>query len=256
MAIRPKHSGLTWTKIRKVFLMTKAGGNPIEEIKKTPGAEDQYRLLMYQKFKAMGLDRPTIHAHMKINDEKRIGFTADYAAGKPVKEICKTYNVSSSAVYHNGVISRKPPARTPEMKAEVLQMYDSGKTCNEIARHFEVHHNVVRHIILVAHPEMKSLSNKPFVRLTQEKTDEVLKMFQEGMIIGHIAKLTGHSKTTIERIVGHVPSRSYKKNNAETLDKLHTAWTLGEGLGATARKLNMAKSTVKFHFDKFKRDPH
>ena len=49
MAVRPKHSGLTWTKIRKVFLMTKAGGDPIEEIKKTPDAEDQYKLLMYQK---------------------------------------------------------------------------------------------------------------------------------------------------------------------------------------------------------------
>lgn len=74
------------------------------------------------------------------------------------------------------------------------------------------------------------------------------------MLNGDIAKLTGHSKTTVERIVGHVPSKSYKKNDAEIIEQIHTCWTLGESLRSTSKKLNRATSTIKFHFDKFKRD--
>lgn len=133
-------------------------------------------------------------------------------------------------------------------------MYDDGKTCNEIARHFEVHHDVARRIILKAHPEMTALSGKKFVRVSQADKDKILKLFQDGMLNGDIAKLTGHSKTTVERIVGHVPGKSYKKNNDEVIEHIHTCWTLGESLRSTSRKLNRATSTIKFWFDKFKRD--
>jgi len=253
MAVRSKHSTLTLQKVRQVYFMTRSGGDPLKIIMGVPNAKDQVNLLMYQKYRCMGIDRPTVHTRNRVDSETRNNVIADYASGMKVKVICEKYHVSDSVVYHNGVISRKPPVRTPEMKEEVLKMYNEGKTCNVIANHFEVHHNVIRLIILKAHPEMKSLSNKPFVRLTQEKTDEILTLFNNGMIIGNIAKLTGHSKTTVERIVGHIPTKSYKKNDAELLDVIHTCWTLGESLSATAKKLNRPKSTVKFHFDKFKR---
>lgn len=125
---------------------------------------------------------------------------ADYASGMPVKDICAKYHVSDSVVYHNGVISRKPPMRTAKFQEEILKMYDEGKTANEISKILEVHHQVTRYIILKAHPEMTNLSDKRFVRLTKADTDEILKLFNSGMIIGHIAKLTGHSKSTVERI--------------------------------------------------------
>jgi hypothetical protein len=91
------------------------------------------------------------------------------------------------------------------------------------------------------------------VRLSQADTDEILKLFQDGMLNGDIAKLTGHSKTTVERIVGHVPSKSYTKHD-DVLDQLHTCWTLGCSLRETGRKFNMETSSIKYHFDKFKRD--
>lgn len=253
MAVMPKSSGLTRSMTRKVYCMTKAGGDPLKEIMKVSGSDAQYKLLQYHKYKAMGIDRPTIHPKTPISAEVRAGFTADYAAGERVDVICERYKVSDSAVYHNGVISRKPPVRTPEFKEAVLKMYDEGRTCNEIANHFEVHHDVARRIILKAHPEMTALSGKKFVRLSQADTDEILKLFQDGMLNGDIAKLTGHSKTTVERIVGHVPSKSYTKHD-EVLDQLHTCWTLGCSLRETGRKLNMATSSIKYHFDKFKRD--
>jgi transposase-like protein len=252
MAVRPKTSRLTRAMTRKVFCMTRAGGDPLQEIMKISDSKAQYALLFYHKYKAMGIDRPTVHPKQKITDKVRANFTADYAAGKPIKEICEKYHVSDSAVYHNGVISRKPPKRSPEFKAQVLKMYDEGRTCNEISRELEVNHNVARLIILRAHPGMKSLSNKPFRRLKQEEKDKILKLFQEGEIIGHIAKLTGHSKTTIEKIVGHVPTKSYIKHD-DVLDQLHTCWTLGYSLRETGRKLNMPTSSIKYHFDKFKR---
>jgi transposase-like protein len=253
MAVRPKTSRLTRAMTRKVYCMTKAGGDPLQEIMKISDSKAQYALLFYHKYKAMGIDRPTIHPKQKISDEVRAGFIADYAAGESIHVICEKHHVSDSAVYHNGVISRKPPSRTPEFKDEVMQMYNEGRTCNEIANHFAVHHDVARRIILDAHPEMRALSNRKFVRLTQVDRDEILKLFHDGMLIGHIAKMTGHSKTTVERIVGHVPNKSYTKHD-EVLDQLHTCWTLGYSLRETGRKLNMATSSVKFHFDKFKRD--
>jgi transposase len=245
-------SRLTRARVFQVRAMTKAGGDPLKLIMYTPRADDQYTLLM-QKFKVMGFDRPTVRPWHSCTSQERSDMIADYASGMSVAEICKKHNISDSVIYRNGVISRKAPVRTPKMQAEVLKLYEAGKSCNDISKILDVHHNVTRLIILKAHPDMKSLSNKPFVRLTQEKTDEILKMFNNGMIIGHIAKLTGHSKSTVERIVGHVPLMSYKKNNDEVRDQLHTCWTLGESLGSTSKKLNRAKSTVKFWFDKFKK---
>lgn len=173
MAVMPKVSGLTRAMTRKVYCMTKAGGDPLKDIMKVSGADAQYKLLQYHKYKAMGIDRPTIHPKTPISAEVRAGFTADYAAGERVDIICERYHVSDSAVYHNGVISRKPPARTPEFKADVLKMYDEGKTCNEIANHFEVHHDVARRIILNAHPEMIALSGKKFIRVSQAEKDKI-----------------------------------------------------------------------------------
>jgi len=255
MAIRPKKSGLTRTKVFQVRAMTRAGGDPLKLIMYTPRADDQMTLCN-NKWKLQGLDRPCVRPWHSCTSQERSDMIADYASGMPVAEICTRYKVSDSVVYRNGVISRKAPVRSPKMQAEALKLYEAGKSCNEISKILDVHHNVTRLIILRAHPGMKSLSNKPFVRLTQEKTDEILTLFNKGMIIGHIAKQTGHSKTTVERVVGHVPSKSYQKNDDEVRDQLHTCWTLGESLGSTSRKLNRSKSTVKFWFDKFKRGDH
>ncbi len=246
-------SRLTRSKVLQVRAITKAGGYPLKLIMYTSRADDEYTLLN-QKWKVMGIDRPCVRPWHSCTSQERSDLIADYASGMPVAEICKKYNVSDSVVYHNGVISRKPIEQTPEIKEEVLKMYDEGKSANEISKVFNIHHQVTRNIILKAHPELNNLSNRTFVRLTEADKTEILKLFYSGRIIGHIAKLTGHSKSTVERIVGHVPSKSYIKNDDEVINEFHTCWTLGESLGSTSKKLNRAKSTVKFWFDKFKRD--
>ncbi|TRZ92369.1 MAG: hypothetical protein D4R88_00495 [Methanosarcinales archaeon] len=245
-------SRLTRSKVLQVRAITKAGGNPFRTILYQPGSEDQYKLLMI-KFKIMGIERPTVRPWHFISSQERSNLIADYASGIPVKQICEKYHVSDSVVYHNGVISRKPPVRSPQFQAEVLKMYNEGKSANEISNVLDVHHQVTRCIILKAHPEMTNLTDRRFVRLTKNDTDEILKLFNSGMIIAHIAKMTKHSKSTVERVVGHIPGKSYKKNDERIIDDLRTSWTLGNSLAATAKKFNRAKSTVKFHFDKFKR---
>ena len=255
MAVRPDKSRLTRSIIFRVRAITKAGGNAMNLIKWAGNAKDQGTLLN-AKWLAQGLDRPCVRITHHTTNQERADIIADYAANKPVAEIASNFHVCESTVYRvaTEVISRKPTGQTNDTKEQILKMYDEGLSCNKIGRILNLSHQYTRNIVLKAHPEMTALSNRKFVRLTPEDTAEVLRLFANGMIIARIAKVTNHSKSTIERIVGHVPSRSYKKNDGETLKILHTAWTLGEGLGITARKHNMPKSTVKFHFDKFKRD--
>ncbi|MCE8429724.1 MAG: hypothetical protein J5U19_15235 [Candidatus Methanoperedens sp.] len=245
-------SRITRYKAARIASITKAGGNPFKEILYNSNAYDQVKSLMI-KFKVMGIDRPTVRGWHSCTSQERSNMIADYASGMPVKDICEKYHVSDSVVYHNGIIYRKPPVRTAEFQGEILKMYDEGHNACNIAKALKVHPQVTRYIILKAHPEMTNLSDRRFVRLTKADTYEVLKLFQTGMIIGDVAKMTKHSKTTVERIVGHIPSKSYKKNDEKVIDELHTCWTLGDSLSVTAKKLNRAKSTVKFHFDKFKR---
>jgi len=154
-------------------------------------------------------------------------------------------------VYRNGVISRKHPEHTQEFKDSVLEKYTAGMSARAISVETGVHHQTIRGIILREHPEWERLTTRKFVRMTQEQKDRVLELFAGGMLIGHIAKETGHSKTTIERIVGHVPSEKYQKNNDAIIEEIHTAWELGKGLGETARKLNRPKSSIKYYFDIF-----
>ena len=247
-----KESRLTRSKVFQVRAITRAGGNPFKVIMGVGRADDQVTLL-YQKFKIMGVDRPCVRPWHQVTSQERSDLIADYASGMPVKEICEKYHVSDSVVYHNGVISRKIPEHSTEFKNEVVKMYDSGMTACKIAETLKVNPNVPRRIILNA-KKMNKLTSRSFVRLTREDTDKILKFFNCGMIITHIAEYTGHSKSTIERIVGHVPSKSYKKNDEKILNEIHTCWTLGLSLSATARKLNRPKSTIKFHFDKFKKE--
>jgi transposase-like protein len=251
-SVLSKESRLTRSKVFQVRAMTRAGGNPFKIILGVSNADDQYKLEM-QKCKVMGVDRPTVRPWHSVTSQETSDMIADYASGMRVKDICEKYHVSDSVVYHNGVISRKVPEHSEEFKDEIIKMYDSGMTACKIAETLEVNPNVTRRIIMKS-KKLDRLTSRHFVRLTQEDTNKILKFFNCGMIIGHIAKYTGHSKSTIERIVGHVPSKSYKKNDKNILDEIHTCWTLGESLSATARKLNRPKSTVKFHFDKFKKE--
>jgi hypothetical protein len=255
MAVRPDKSRLTRSICFQVRAITRSGGNPDNLIKWIGNTKDQMTLLN-SKWLQLGLDRPCVRPTHFITNQERADIIADYAAKKPVAEIASTFHVCESTVYRvaTEVISRKPTGQTNETKEHILKMYDDGLSCNKIGLILNLSHQYTRRIVLEAHPEMPALSNRKFVRLTEKDTAEVLRLFNNGMIIARIAAVTNHSKSTIERIVGHIPSRSYKKNDGETLEILHTAWTLGEGLGATARRLNMAKSTVKFHFDKFKKD--
>jgi DNA-binding CsgD family transcriptional regulator len=255
MAIRPDKSRLTRSIVFRVRAIAKAGGNPMNLIKWVGNSDDQMTLLN-AKWLKQGLDRPCVRPTHFTTNQERADIIANYAAQKPVADIAKTFHVCESTVYRiaTEVISRKPTEQTNETKEHILKMYDEGLSCNKIGLILNLSHQYTRRIVLEAHPEMPALSNRKFVRLTEKDTAEVLRLFNNGMIIARIAAVTNHSKSTIERIVGHIPSRSYKKNDGETLEILHTAWTLGEGLGATARRLNMAKSTVKFHFDKFKKD--
>lgn len=249
-----KPNNISRSKCAQVYRMTKQGGDPIKVIMAVSGADDQMKLLSYQKHKALGIDRPTVRHYGKITPELEADIISRYASNQKVSMICEDLKVSDTSVYRiaSEVITRKPPVRTPEMKTEVLKMYDGGLTCNQIARHFQVRHQVIRHIILTAHPEMTALSNRKFVRLTPDEKKRILQMFQDGQIIGNIAELTGHSKTTVERIVGHVPARSYTKHN-DVIGDIYTCWQLGYSWNETRLKLNLPKTSVRYHFDKFKK---
>lgn len=249
-----KPNNLTYAKVKQVKAITRAGGDPLKVIMAVSSSKDQVSLLMYSKYKVMEIDRPTVKPYGKVTPEVRAEIIAEYASNVKVSEISKTTKVCPETVYRvaSEVITRKPPARTPEMKAEVLKMYDVGFTGNQIARHFHVRHQVIRHIILTAHPEMTALTSRKFVRLSNEEKNKILQMFQSGQTIGNIAQATGHSKTTVERIVGHVPSRSYTKHD-DLVDEMYTMWQLGYSWNQTRLKLNLPKTSVRYHFDKFKK---
>ena len=94
MAVRSKHSTLTLQKVRQVYFMTRSGGDPLKIIMGVPNAKDQVNLLMYQKYRYMGIDRPTVHTRNRVDSETRNNVIADYASGMKVKVICEKYHVS------------------------------------------------------------------------------------------------------------------------------------------------------------------
>jgi|GEM_PF-1354843 len=255
MAVRPDKSRLTRSICFQVRAITRSGGNPDNLIKWIGNTKDQMTLLN-SKWLQLGLDRPCVRPTHFTTNQERADIIADYAAKKPVAEIASTFHVCESTVYRvaTEVISRKPTGQTNETKEQILKMYDEGLSCNKIGRILNLSHQYTRRIVLEAHPEMPALSDRKYVRLTKADTEEVLRLFNNGMIIARIAAVTNHSKSTIERIVGHVPSRSYTKYSHGIIDQIHTYWALGLTWNETRLKLNMPRTSVRYYFEKFKRD--
>ena len=99
----------------------------------------------------------------------------------------------------------------------------------------------------------RNLSDKKFVRLSDQEKVKLKKMFAEGTTCAEISKLTGHSKTTVRRIADDSPMKHHKTFSEADRENLREAFKEGLSLRKTARKFNSATSSIKFWFDKFKR---
>ena len=140
---------------------------------------------------------------------------------------------------------------TDPEKSTVLELYSQGKSTTKIGRMLNRHHSVVRRVIVEA--IHRNLSSRKFVRLTEDEKGKLKKMFAEGMTCAEIAKLTGHSKTTVRRIADDSPMKHHKTFSEADRQNLREAFKEGLSLKVTARKFNTGTSSIKFWFDKFKR---
>jgi transposase-like protein len=190
--------------------------------------------------------------------EDRQYIIADYAAGMPVKDIMEKYQCADSQVYRSmRILETNIPRRcesnviTEDEKSEVLKLYAQGQSTTRIGRAMNRHHSVVRRVIVEA--THKNLSSRKFVRLSDEEKAKLKEMFAEGRNCAEIAKLTGHSKTTVRRIADDSPMKHHRTFNETERQALREAFKEGLSLRATARKFNSATSSIKFWFDKFKR---
>jgi transposase len=252
-----KRSRLTYTAVRRVGGMTKAGGDPFDLILRQQGANEQYSLLM-TKYKVMGIDRPTIRKWHRLTEEDRKNIVADYAAGMPVKKITTKYNCADSQIYscmrimETNIRSEGRIKRVSEdERTTVLKLYESGNSTTKIGRMLSRHHEVVRQVIVGK--TNRNLSDKKFVRISDEKKVKLKKMFAEGTTCTEISKLTGHSKSTVRRITGDIPMKHHKTFSETERKYLKEAFKEGKSLSAAAKMLNSSKSSIKFWFDKFKR---
>jgi transposase len=250
-------SSLTYSQARRVTGMTRAGGNPFAMILRQQGVKAQYSSLLI-KWKVMGLDRPTIRKWHQLSLEDRSNIVADYAAGIPVKEIQKKYDCADSQIYRSmRVMETNIPRRsitvqiTDPEKSAVLELYGRGKSTTRIGRMMNRHHSVVRRVIVEA--TGRNLSDRRFVRLTEDEKANLKMMFAEGKNCADIAKLTGHSKTTVRKIADDSPMKHHKTFSEADRQNLREAFVEGFSLRKTAGKFNSSTSSVKFWFDKFKR---
>jgi transposase-like protein len=250
-------SSLTYTQARRIAGMTKAGGNPFTMILRQQGVKAQYSSLLI-KWKVMGLDRPTIRKWHRLSIEDRANIVKDYAAGIPVKDIQTKYDCADSQIYRSmRVLETNIPRRcdqvqiTPPEISTVLELYSQGKSTTKIGRLLNRHHSVVRRVIVEA--TGKNLSDRKFVRLTDDEKTKLKRMFAEGMTCTDIAKLTGHSKTTVRKIADDSPMKHHKTFSEADRQNLREAFREGLSLKVTARKFNTGTSSIKFWFDKFKR---
>ncbi|MCE8429654.1 MAG: hypothetical protein J5U19_14875 [Candidatus Methanoperedens sp.] len=76
-------------------------------------------------------------------------------------------------------------------------------------------------------------------------------MFAEGKNCADIAKLTGHSKTTVRKIADDSPMKHHKTFSEADRQNLREAFAEGFSLRNTAKMFNSGTSSVKFWFDKF-----
>jgi transposase-like protein len=248
---------LTYTQARRIAGMTKAGGNPFTMILRQQGVKAQYASLLI-KWKVMGLDRPTVGKFHRLNMEDRANIVADYAAGLPVKDIQVKYDCADSQIYRSmRVLETNIPRRCDQVqitapeKSTVLELYSQGKSTTKIGRMLNRHHSVVRRVIVEA--IHSNLSSRKFVRLTDDDKAKLKGMFSEGKTCSEIAKLTGHSKTTVRRIADSSPMKHHKTFSEVDRENLREAFKEGLSLRVTARKFNSSTSSIKFWFDKFKR---
>ncbi len=254
-----KKSKLTYATVRRVAGMTRAGGNPFNLIMRQQGANEQYSLLM-TKYKIMGIDRPTVRRWHALTMEDRKNIVADYAAGMPVEDIMVKYNCADSQIYRcMKILETSIPIRkrcyfnkiSDQERTTILSLFGSGKSTTKIGRALNRHHSVVRRIIMET--THRNLSDKKFVRLSDEEKVKLKKMFAEGKTCGEISKLTGHSKTTVRRIADDSPMKHHKTFSEADRENLREAFKEGLSLRKTARKFNSSTSSIKFWFDKFKR---
>ena len=252
-----KRSKLTYATVRRVAGMTRAGGNPFNLILRQQGANEQYSLLM-TKYKIMGIDRPTVRRWHALTMEDRKNIVADYAAGMPVKDIMAKYQCADTQIYNcMKILETNIPKRCKsnvireEDKDAILNMYESGKSATKIGKALNRHHSVVRRIIMET--THRNLSDKKFVRLSNDEKVKLKKMFAEGTTCAEISKLTGHSKTTVRRIADDSPMKHHKTFSEADRENLREAFKEGLSLRKAARKFNTSTSSIKFWFDKFKR---
>jgi len=250
-------STLTYTQARRVAGMTRAGGDPFRMILRQQGVKAQYAMLMI-KYKVMGIDRPTIRKWHQLSLEDRSNIVKDYAAGMKVKEIQKKYDCADSQIYRSmRVMETNIPRRctavqiTDPEKSAVLELYAQGKSTTKIGRMLNRHHSVVRRVIVEA--THSNLSSRKFVRVTEGEKGKLKMMFAEGKTCAEIAKLTGHSKTTVRRIADDSPMKHHRTFNETERQALREAFKEGLSLRKTAKKFNSGTSSIKFWFDKFKR---
>jgi len=251
-------STLTYTQARRVAGMTKAGGNPFAMILRQQGVKAQYSSLLI-KWKIMGLDRPTIRKWHQLTMQDRQNIIVDYAAGMPVKEIMAKYDCADSQIYRSiRILETNIPRRCDQIqitepeKSAVLELYAQGKSTTKIGRAMNRHHSVVRRVIVAA--IHRNLSSRKFVRLSDDEKARLKEMFAAGRNCAEIAKLTGHSKTTVRRIADDSPMKHHKTFTEDDRLEIRKCFDSKMSLRATARKFSSGTSSIKFWFDKFKKE--
>jgi len=251
-------STLTYTQARRVAGMTRAGGNPFAMILRQQGVKAQYSSLLI-KWKIMGLDRPTIRKFHRLSMEDRANIVKDYEAGMKVKDIQAKYNCADSQIYRSmRILETNIPRRSDQVqitemeKSAVLELYSQGKSTTKIGRTMNRHHSVVRRVIVAA--IHRNLSSKKFVRVSEAEKARLKEMFDSGMNCAAIAKLTGHSKTTVRRIADDSPMKHHKTFSEDDRLEIRRCFDSKMSIRSTARRFNSGTSSIKFWFDKFKKE--
>lgn len=217
---------------------------------------------IYYAIDRLNSNVPRRQLHLVLSNWEKEIIKEEYANGKSINRVSLETKRGRSTVFnflkHQRMLRvqkytmRKPVPTTDEERNKILALHFYGTSLSDIAKMFNRKVSVVRSIIVQV--TGKNLSDRHFVRITEDEKSIMKEMYENGCIVAEIARATKHKKDSVKRIVGQLPLEKYQKFSEYDLLLLRQRYEHGCGLGETAREFHRAKSSIKYYFDKFRRE--
>ena len=175
-----------------------------------------------------------------------------YKRTHSVSEVCKLFGVSYWTVHsmlaREGLVRSRKKTEPDARQAAMIEMYNSGKTLQEVGQHFGITRERVRQIMRMFHsPSRTTAKERALVNVDDITRAAVVELYERGMGLDKISRNIESGKSVVKHIIaedGLAMSYDDRTRRRTQLDLIVDLHSQGKNTTEIAAELGRSQSGV------------